>query len=72
MTEALKVGDRVHCIAGNIDKGRGVGAVGYITGFARFSSYHPREVFVSDRPEGNSDQQWCGWFWESSVKRLED
>lgn len=64
----IEEGSKVKCLAGNIDRGLGAGEVGYVTGFARFSSYHPREVWVSDNPDGLPPRAaWCGWFWESAV-----
>lgn len=65
----VKHGDKVRCLAGSIDRNRGAGEVGYVTGFARLSSYHPREVFVSSDPNvGAPSSAWNGWFWESDVQ----
>lgn len=65
----IEEGSQVRCLAGNIDRGIGAGEVGYVAGFARLSSYHPREVFVSDNSDGLSPRApWCGWFWESAVE----
>lgn len=63
-------GSKVKCMTGNIDNGRGAGAIGYVHGFARLSKYHAREVYVSDTPEGTPRADWCGWFWESSVEEV--
>lgn len=57
-------GDKVKCLHGDIDRGAGKGCVGYVDGFARFSTYHPREVYV--KGEG-----WSGWFWLSSVEKVD-
>jgi hypothetical protein len=67
-SDALNIGDLVRCRAGGCDHNRGAGEVGYITGFARFSSYHPREAFVSDSP-GDAQARWCGWFWVSDLEK---
>lgn len=67
----VKEGDKVVCVRGNIDRGAGAGEVGYVTGFARLSQYHPREVFVSpNHPESGerSSATWGGWFWERDVQ----
>ncbi len=66
----MKRGDKVKCLTGNIDKNIGAGEIGFITGFARFSSYHAREVFISDKPEGNSTAPWCGWFWLTAIEKV--
>ena len=55
----LLAGDVVVCLANSIDKPSGKGAIGRISGFARLSVYHPREVMV----EG------VGWLWERDVAR---
>jgi len=65
----MQHGDKVICLADGIDKKRGKNEVGYVTGFARLSHYHPREVYVSNTPEGPPTADWCGWFWESSVRK---
>lgn len=69
-TQTIREGDKVRCKRGNIDKNLGEGEVGYVTGFARFSSYHGREVFVSDMPDRPSypPKPWCGWFWLCDVE----
>lgn len=58
-TKTIQEGDMVRCLAGDIDKQRGAGTTGRVTGFARLSSYHAREAFVSfaDSPQDS------GWFW---------
>lgn len=61
----LKSGDKVRCLAGSIDKGVGKGAIGIVSGFARLSAYHPREVSVLF-----SDVK-SGWFWLADVELLE-
>ena len=46
-TQTISEGAKVTCRRGNIDKNLGAGEVGYVTGFARFSSYPwPRSVCV--------------------------
>ena len=59
MTKAIQEGDTVRCLAGDIDKKRGAGLTGRVTGFASLSSYHAREAFVAfdSKPEDS------GWFW---------
>ena len=59
-----RIDDTVRCRAGNIDRNLGRGEVGRVTGFARLSAYHPREVFVSSSPPA----AWNGWFWELDVE----
>lgn len=67
----MKEGDKVVCTNGNIASGAGKGEIGYVTGFARLSPYHPREVWVSHVPQydGTKQPSWCGWFWERDVKQ---
>lgn len=69
----MQVGDKVRCKSGNIQNNIGEGAIGYVHGFARFSRYHAREVFVSDVPDraGPPRQPWCGWFWLNDVELVE-
>jgi len=58
-SESIQAGNTVRCLANSIDKQVGKDAVGRVTGFARFSSYHPREAFVTfDEKPADS-----GWFW---------
>jgi hypothetical protein len=67
----IQEGDKVLCKRGSIDKNRGEGKAGYVTGFARFSSYHGREVYVSSHPDNRWDQDdWCGWFWLCDVEKV--
>lgn len=67
----IKHGDKVRCLAGSIDRKSGAGEVGYVTGFARLSSYHGREVFVTSKScEGAPTAPWNGWFWESDVQPI--
>lgn len=42
-------GDRVRCLAGDIDRGRHAGEIGEIDGFVRISSYHTRERHGLDK-----------------------
>lgn len=59
---AISIDDTVKCNAGSIDTtSYGDGLVGKVTGFARFSSYHSREVMVQFE-DGRSH-----WFWESDL-----
>lgn len=67
----MNVGDKVVCLSGSIDRREGKGEIGYVTGFARLSKHHPREVFVSPtHPDSKfrSSATWGGWFWECDVK----
>lgn len=64
----MQIGDKVHCLAGNIDSKRYVGAVGYIDGFATFSKYHPREAVIYSEPNGRGE--YMGWFWVSDLKQM--
>jgi len=66
-TKTPQVGDKVRCVRGSIDARLGAGEVGYVTGFARLSSYHPREVYVSN-VDGTPSAPWCGWFWLSDAE----
>jgi hypothetical protein len=66
MAKTLEIGDTVKCLSGDIDRRRNEGAIGRVTGFARLSHYHPREVAVSDAA-GNA----LGWFWVSNVEIIE-
>lgn len=50
----MKAGDLVHCLAGNLDNGRGVGAIGHIKSIAG------NEAFVADK-YGRAET-WSGWF----------
>jgi uncharacterized protein YwbE len=59
---AIEAGSKVKTLAGDIDRNQHAGAVGVVAGFARLSSYHPREVRVSF-PDGKA-----GWFWASAVE----
>ncbi len=62
----LNEDDTVECLAGNIDRDQHKGAVGTVSGFARFSSYHAREVAVKD-----ADGKSLGWFWTRDVKKVQ-
>lgn len=67
----IQEGDKVRCKRPSIDKQLGEGKVGYVTGFARFSSYHGREVYVSSHPDDRYNQEdWCGWFWLIDVEKV--
>jgi len=57
MAQNLIEGDEVCCNAASIDRKIGEGMSAMVTGFARFSSYHPREAMVRFE-NGDSD-----WFW---------
>jgi hypothetical protein len=62
----IREGDRVRCRQGNIDKNLGAGLIGVAGGFARFSSYHAREVMVRF---GNGEPHPAdGWFWLTTVE----
>lgn len=66
----IQEGDKVLCKRGNIDKNVGAGLVGTAEGFARFSAYHGREVFVrfgAKHWEGNPHPA-DGWFWLIDVE----
>jgi hypothetical protein len=66
-TQTISEGDKVRCKRGDIDRNVGAGEVGYVTGFARFSQYHGREVAVQSHP-CHVDSKWFGWFWISDVE----
>ena len=57
----LGPGDKALTLEGDIDGNRYNGAVGIVQGFARLSSYHPREVCL--KFEDGS----VAWFWERRV-----
>lgn len=57
----LAHGDIVVCRENCIDRAMGKGLTGRVTGFARLSAYHPREVMV----EG------IGWLWDRDVQRVD-
>ena len=66
----MKIGTKVKCLCGSIDRGRGRGEIGVVTSLTRFSQYHPQEASVTlDRGEeiGFSG----GWFWVSDLEELE-
>ena len=69
-TAQINEGDRVLCKRGNIDKDRGAGRVGIAEGFARFSKYHGREVFVrfGTQTWGDGADPDDGWFWLNDVQ----
>lgn len=78
-TLPIQEGDKVRCLADNIDRrGLGKGEIGYVTGFSRFSQYHGREVYVSKHPDGcyapdgtYDTAAWCGWYWLSDVEKID-
>lgn len=59
----MNIGDKVICIHGDIDGKRLKYDEGTVGGFARFSSYHSREVWVSFKDGSGA------WFWESSLEK---
>lgn len=59
-------GTKVRCNAASIDRRIGKGEQGTVGGFARLSSYHPREAMVHF-PDGRSD-----WFWVRDLTEEED
>jgi hypothetical protein len=61
MATQLQPGDKVTTLEGCIDRNQHSGASGVVKGFTRFSSYHPREVWVEFEPYKGA------WFWERSV-----
>ena len=64
MATNIQEGDKVVCKRGNIDNDRGAGLVGTVAGFARFSSYHAREVNVFFGTHATLDPHPAdGWFW---------
>lgn len=65
----IQEGDKVRCKRGNIDKNAGAGLVGTVGGFARFSSYHGREVMVRFGATKFDPHPANGWFWLSDVER---
>lgn len=60
-------GDKVICKRGNIDKNVGEGLSGTVGGFARLSSYHAREAFVSFGETRLDPHPANGWFWLSDL-----
>lgn len=72
MTPTVKEGDKVFCKRGNIDKNVGAGLVGRAGGFARFSQYHGREVFVRFGETPHDYHPANGWFWLSDVEPVEN
>ena len=70
-TGKIVEGAKVRCKRGSIDRDVGAGEVGYVTGFARFSSYHGREVCVQSAPS-HVDSKWSGWFWLSDVELADE
>lgn len=62
----LSEGDQVKCLTGDIDRLRHIGEVGTISGFARFSSYHPREASVTFA-DGSA-----AWFWLRDLEKIDD
>lgn len=66
----ISEGDRVRCRSGNIDNGLGLGLIGTAEGFARFSKYHGREVYVRFGPRlGEGEPHPAdGWFWVANVE----
>jgi hypothetical protein len=56
----MEIGNQVRTLAGSIDERRWQGHTGRIQGFARLSSYHPREAFVTGETDG---VPWGGYFW---------
>lgn len=67
----LKEGDKVKTLRGSIDGNRYPGKIGYVQSFARFSSYHGREAYVTSNPEGSWHSEWCGWFWVCDVEKID-
>ena len=61
----IEHGTKVRCVRGNIDQGAHVGEIGVVDGFARLSSYHPREAAVK-----SEDGRYLGWFWVSDLTPL--
>lgn len=65
-------GDKVITNAVSIDGKIAADQIGYVHGFARFSKYHAREVWVSSHSEENRlDAIWGGWFWERDISPLD-
>lgn len=60
-TKPLCYGDLVLCRENSIDKPYGRGLTGRVTGFARLSAYHQREVMVDG----------IGWVWEQNAQRVD-
>lgn len=68
MQTNIREGDKVRCKRGNIDKDRGAGLTGTAEGFARFSSYHGREVLVRFGSGKCDPHPADGWFWLIDVE----
>ncbi len=60
-TVGIEIGSKVRTVHGSIDGNQHADAIGVVEGFARLSSYHPREVFVKF-PDGGA------WFWLAGVR----
>ncbi len=63
--KAIKAGDKVLCLGASIDKQIGLEKVGTVGGFARLSSYHPREAMV------RFDDGIADWFWCRDLQLIE-
>jgi hypothetical protein len=64
----IKQDTKVRCLRDSIDKQLGQGLVGRVDGFARFSSYHAREVFVKFGSDPYKPHACDGWFWIHDVE----
>lgn len=62
----IEQGSKVKCVAGSIDQNLKKDTIGYVRGFARFSSYHPREAYVAFE-DGSAY-----WFWMSDLEMVGD
>lgn len=66
MATQLQPGDKVTTLEGCTDRNQHSGASGVVKGFTRFSSYHPREVWVEFEAGKGA------WFWERSVRAVSE
>lgn len=64
MARNIEEGDVVRCVHGSIDRNLGAGETGRVSGFARLSKYHAREIYITFAP----DHQHGAWFWEHDIE----
>lgn len=68
--EQITVGSKVRCKNRSIDRDFGAGEVGYVTGFFRFSKYHPQEVIVQSERDAHNPTWWAT-FWLRDVELVD-
>jgi hypothetical protein len=67
----IQIGNKVKILRGDIDTNRWSGQTGYVQAFARFSSYHEVEVYVSETPY-SLNSKWGSWFWLCDVELVKN